>query len=125
MSLVVAAGPVIPNFGQGSACERSNGWFCTDWLYAHWGDTLQPALVQHVWLSALAVGIGFAIAFALALHTVAELELRPAVDGPRVPRSTTLRDALARAIEEHSDTIAVTDEDGRVLGSLTRDDLLR
>ena len=65
--MIAAGGPVIPNFGQGSACERSNGWFCTDWLHAHWGDTLQPALVQHVWLSALAVGIGFAIAFALAL----------------------------------------------------------
>ncbi|TML84658.1 MAG: ABC transporter permease [Actinobacteria bacterium] len=67
MSFLVGAGPVIPNFGKGSACERSNGWFCTDWLHAHWGDTLQPALVQHLWLSAVAVGIGFAIAFVLAL----------------------------------------------------------
>lgn len=33
----------------------------------HWGDTLQPALVQHVELTALAVGIGFALAFPLAL----------------------------------------------------------
>jgi osmoprotectant transport system permease protein len=33
----------------------------------HWGDTLQPALVQHVELTAIAVGIGFAIAFAAAL----------------------------------------------------------
>ena len=65
--MIVAAGPVIPNFGQGSACERSNGWFCTDWLSAHWGDTLQPALVQHVWLTLIAVGIGFAIALGLAL----------------------------------------------------------
>jgi osmoprotectant transport system permease protein len=67
MTFVVAGGPVIPNFGEGSACERTNGWFCTDWLHAHWSDTLQPALVQHIWLSALAVGIGFALAFALAL----------------------------------------------------------
>jgi osmoprotectant transport system permease protein len=65
--MIVAAGPVIPSFGKSSACERNNGWFCTDWLHAHWGDTLQPALVQHVWLSGIAVGIGFAIAFALAL----------------------------------------------------------
>jgi osmoprotectant transport system permease protein len=65
--MIVAAGPVIPNFGHGSACERSNGWFCTDWLSAHWGDTLQPALVQHVWLTLIAVGIGFAIALGLAL----------------------------------------------------------
>jgi osmoprotectant transport system permease protein len=33
----------------------------------HWGDTLQPALVQHIELTALAVGIGFALAFPLAL----------------------------------------------------------
>jgi osmoprotectant transport system permease protein len=67
MNGVVAAGPVIPNFGQGSKCEQTNGWWCTDWLHAHWGDTLQPALVQHIELSLIAVGIGFAIAFALAL----------------------------------------------------------
>jgi osmoprotectant transport system permease protein len=59
--------PVIPNFGQGSSCEKANGWFCTDWLHAHWGDTLQPALVQHIWLTLIAVGCGFAISFALAL----------------------------------------------------------
>jgi osmoprotectant transport system permease protein len=67
MSLLFADAPVIPNFGQGSSCERSNGWFCTDWLHAHWGDTLQPALVQHIELSLVAVGIGFVLASALAL----------------------------------------------------------
>jgi osmoprotectant transport system permease protein len=64
---VVAAGPVIPNFGSGSSCETSNGWFCTDWLRAHWGDTLQPALIQHIELSLIALGIGFVLATALAL----------------------------------------------------------
>jgi len=64
---VLAGGPVIPNFGSGSKCETSGGWWCTDWLRAHWGDTLQPALVQHVELSLIAIGIGFAIAFLLAL----------------------------------------------------------
>jgi osmoprotectant transport system permease protein len=67
MSLLLASGPVIPDFGQGSACERSNGWLCTDWLHAHWDDTLQPALVQHIELSLIAVGIGFVLATALAL----------------------------------------------------------
>jgi len=65
--VTVAAGPVIPNFGQGTPCEINNGWFCTEWVRAHWGDTLQPALFQHIELAAIAVGIGFAIAFALAL----------------------------------------------------------
>jgi osmoprotectant transport system permease protein len=65
--MIVAGGPVIPNFGTGSRCETENGWWCTDWLRQRWGDTLQPALVQHIELSLIAVGIGFAIAFALAL----------------------------------------------------------
>jgi osmoprotectant transport system permease protein len=67
MSLVLAAGPVIPNFGSGSSCEKSNGWWCTEWLSAHWGDTLQPALLQHLELTAIAVACGFAIASVLAI----------------------------------------------------------
>jgi len=65
--VIVAGGPVIPNFGSGSSCEVNNGWFCTDWVRQHWSDTLQPALVQHVELAAIAIGIGFVIAFTLAL----------------------------------------------------------
>jgi osmoprotectant transport system permease protein len=64
--MIVAGGPVIPNFGSGSKCETNNGWWCTEWLRAHWADTLQPALVQHIELALIAVGIGFAIAFVLA-----------------------------------------------------------
>jgi len=64
--VTVAGGPVIPNFGSGSSCEVNNGWFCTEWVHQHWGDTLQPALVQHVELVAIAVAIGFVIASALA-----------------------------------------------------------
>jgi osmoprotectant transport system permease protein len=60
-------GPVIPNFGQGSACVQGDHTFCWDWVRDHWGDTLGPALVSHVELTAIAVGIGFAIAFPLAL----------------------------------------------------------
>ena len=45
-------------------------------MRGHWGDTLQPALVQHVELTAIAVGIGFALAFPLALlaHRYRRLE---------------------------------------------------
>jgi CBS domain containing-hemolysin-like protein len=42
-----------------------------------------------------------------------------------LPRSTTLRDGLALLIAEHAQTLAVTDDAGVVVGSLTRDDLLR
>jgi osmoprotectant transport system permease protein len=65
--VIRAAGPIIPDFGAPSDCVRENRTFCWDWVQAHWGDTLQPALVQHVQLTAIAVGIGFAIAFAGAL----------------------------------------------------------
>jgi osmoprotectant transport system permease protein len=61
-------GPVIPkHIGQGTACLRHNHWFCASWVRDNWGDTLQPALVQHIYLTLIAVAIGFVIAFALAL----------------------------------------------------------
>jgi osmoprotectant transport system ATP-binding protein len=63
---------------------------------------------------------------ALALHTLAELELRPAADGGvRALRTTTLRDALSLLIAEHAEVLTVTDDDERVLGSVTKDDILR
>ena len=60
---------------------------------------------------------------ALALRTVAELELGPPTDGPRVPRTATVRDALALSIEKHAHVLAVTNGDN-VVGSVSRDQLL-
>jgi osmoprotectant transport system permease protein len=73
---VLAAGPVIPSFGKGSSCVTADRTFCWDWVQGHWHDTLGPALVQHIELTAIAVGIGFAIAFPLALlaHRFRRLE---------------------------------------------------
>ena len=59
--------PVIPDFGRTSSCVRENRTFCADWVQEHWDDTLQPALVDHVKLTAIAVAIGLLIAFAAAL----------------------------------------------------------
>jgi osmoprotectant transport system permease protein len=67
VTTLAASQPVIPDFGRGSSCVRENGTFCWDWVGDHWDDTLRPALVQHVLLTAIAVGVGFAIAFGLAL----------------------------------------------------------
>jgi len=66
---MIASGPVIPNFGHGSSCVTGDHLFCWDWVRQHWGDTLEPHLVQHVELTLIAVSIGFVIAFALALIT--------------------------------------------------------
>lgn len=65
--LRLAGGPVIPNFGQGTSCLRHNHWFCKSWVAQHWSDTFQPALIQHIELTVVVVGIGLAIAFLLAL----------------------------------------------------------
>jgi len=64
---LLAGGPVIPNFGEGSKCETENHAFCTSWVADHWSDTLQPALLQHIKLAVIAVAIGFVLAFAAAL----------------------------------------------------------
>jgi osmoprotectant transport system permease protein len=65
---VTVAAPVIPDFGEAKGCIADNSsFFCPTWVREHWTDTLQPAIVQHLWLTAVAVGIGFAIAFAAAL----------------------------------------------------------
>ncbi|HEX9378429.1 MAG TPA: ABC transporter permease [Gaiellaceae bacterium] len=62
---------MIPNYGgpQGGAhgCIAQNGTFCWDWVKGHWGDILQPRLLEHLEMTAIAVGIGFAIAFLAAL----------------------------------------------------------
>jgi osmoprotectant transport system ATP-binding protein len=61
----------------------------------------------------------------LSLHTLGDLALSPPRDGPKATRDTTLRDALALVIDTHADVVAVTDEQGTVIGSVTKDDLLR
>lgn len=65
--IVAGSAPVIPSFGGGGGCARANRTFCWDWFTAHWGDTFQPALLQHLALTAVAVAVGFAIATACAL----------------------------------------------------------
>jgi len=68
-ALLAAAGPqpVIPDFGTVSSCVRDNGLFCVDWFTANFSSVFGPALAQHVRLTVIAVGVGFLIAFPLAL----------------------------------------------------------
>lgn len=65
--MIAAAGPVIPNFGGGASCERANPLFCFGWVSRNWDGVLWPALREHIVLTAVAVGVGFVIAAALAL----------------------------------------------------------
>jgi osmoprotectant transport system ATP-binding protein len=62
----------------------------------------------------------------LSRHCVCDLPLGPAPreGAPRVGLSTNLRDALAIMVTEASETIAVTDEAGRVVGGLTFGDIV-
>ena len=59
--------PVIPDFGTGSDCVVDNRLFCWDWVQDNWGDVLQPALLEHLKLTAIAVAAGFVIASVAAL----------------------------------------------------------
>jgi osmoprotectant transport system permease protein len=72
----MGGGTVIPNFGQGDSRVTGDHAFRWGWVKEHWGDTLGPALWQHVELTVIAVVIGFAIAFPLALlaHRYRRLE---------------------------------------------------
>jgi osmoprotectant transport system permease protein len=61
--------PVIPDFGEGSDCVTENRFFCPDWVRDNWADVIQPALLEHVKLTVIAVAIGFVVALAAALVT--------------------------------------------------------
>jgi osmoprotectant transport system permease protein len=63
----LAQGPVIPEFGRGGDCVRENRQFCWDWFSANFDNRFAPRIVEHIELTAIAVSIGFVIAFAAAL----------------------------------------------------------
>jgi osmoprotectant transport system permease protein len=65
---MIIAQTVIPDFGGGeNSCVRQNKGFCWNWVQDNWSSVLWPAVRQHVELTVIAIVIGFAIAFALAL----------------------------------------------------------
>ena len=62
-----AGGPVIPNFGGASSCVVDNRQFCMSWFLHNFNPVFKPALMQHIVLTAIAVGCGMVIAFAAAI----------------------------------------------------------
>ena len=103
-------GPVIPDFGTGSKCETENHLFCWGWVHDHWGDTLQPALLQHLKLTLIAVAIGFVDRLRLGPRRVPLPEARPA-DRPllRLP----LHDPEPRALPAARAADGADGDDGR------------
>ena len=68
MSAVFAqSGPVIPNFGRGDECIRTNGKFCFHWFVDNFDQRFLPRVGEHLKMTAIAVAIGFLIAFGAAL----------------------------------------------------------
>jgi osmoprotectant transport system permease protein len=68
MSGVLAqSGPVIPNFGRGDDCIRNNGKFCVHWFLDNFDARFLPRIGEHIKMTAIAIVIGFVIAFAAAV----------------------------------------------------------
>jgi osmoprotectant transport system permease protein len=67
VTLFAQEGPVIPDFGRGDECIRENGKFCLNWFLDEFVDRFWPRVVEHIELTAIAVAVGFVIAFAAAL----------------------------------------------------------
>jgi osmoprotectant transport system permease protein len=67
VTLFAQGGPVIPNFGQGDKCIRTNGNFCLHWFLDNFSAQFWPRVVEHIELTAIALGIGFLVSFAAAL----------------------------------------------------------
>ena len=71
------SGPVIPNFGRGDDCIRNNGRFCLHWFLDNFDERFLPRVGEHLKMTAIAVVLGFAIAFGAALiaHRHARFEM--------------------------------------------------
>ena len=67
MTPFLAQEPVIPDFGEASECVTENRLFCPDWVRDNWAGVIQPALLEHIKLTLIAVAIGFVLAFAAAV----------------------------------------------------------
>jgi osmoprotectant transport system permease protein len=64
---LITAQTVIPKFGHADDCVRQNRTFCWGWFSDHWNDVFQPALLDHIKLTLIAVVVGFAISIACAI----------------------------------------------------------
>jgi osmoprotectant transport system permease protein len=64
----LSSGPVIPPFTQPDPCVSNvKSLFCWSWVSNNWSSQLQPRLIEHIVLTAVALTSGMVIAFAAAL----------------------------------------------------------
>lgn len=66
-ALMAQAEPVIPDFGRGDDCIRENGTFCAGWFFDNFDERFLPRLGEHVYITLIAVAVGFVIASLAAL----------------------------------------------------------
>ena len=59
--VIAAGGPVIPSFGKASNCIVQNHQFCMSWFLHNFSSRFEPRLVEHLQLTAIAVGIALAV----------------------------------------------------------------
>ena len=64
---IAGSGPVIPNFGGASKCIVQNHQFCASWLFDNFSSRFEPRIVEHIELTAIAMGVGMLIAFSAAI----------------------------------------------------------
>ena len=66
---MIGAAPsqVIPVFSGPQCADQS---FCWDWITTSFGSVIVPRLIEHIWVSAIAVVIGLAIALAAAMYAI-------------------------------------------------------
>ena len=57
----------IPTFAKPSKCLQDNGSFCWGYIKSNWSGVFEPALMQHIEMTLFAVGVGFVLAFGLAI----------------------------------------------------------
>lgn len=64
------AEPTIPNFGGASDCVKRNAFFCWDSFTDNWNGgkyKFEDRLIEHIELTLIALAVGFAISFLLAV----------------------------------------------------------
>src|SRR5919197_5388546 len=67
MNPLTPAGRVTRSSGRADRCVVKNRHFCAHWFFDNFSSRFEPRLVEHIELTAIAVGVGAVIALAAAI----------------------------------------------------------